>query len=497
MVSKTNIASLDIREVGVVKELKQGIVKVSGLPSCIFGQLVEFSRGSKGMVMGFNLEEVLIIVLGDDSLINMGDTVTSRSELLSVPVGDNFAGRVVDCLARPIDGRPAITATDHYPVFREALGVMEREPITVPLHTGTKILDLVIPIGKGQRELIIGDRQTGKTSIAIDAILSQKGRNVVCVYCYIGGSYSALKKTMNLLNEKGALSYTIIVCATASSTPAEQYLVPYTAASLGEYFMFNGKDSLVVFDDLTKHAWAYRQISLLMERPPGREAYPGDIFYVHSQLMERAGRLRAGLGAGTMTFLPIVNTLQGDITGYIQSNLVSMTDGQVYLSSNLFFEGFKPAIDLGLSVSRIGSKVQSGAMRFASSGLRLQYAQYRELQRLTRLRTKLSKEAMSDIKRGETLRELLIQENGRPLSLAEEIVLFYAFKKKVLEILKPELLKTFKKEFFSFICNTNPTLVDKIEKAEELTDEIRVSLDKALINFFQDSKEASKNDTAR
>ncbi|MDO8536208.1 MAG: F0F1 ATP synthase subunit alpha [Candidatus Omnitrophota bacterium] len=488
MESRTNIASLDIREVGVVKELKQGIVKVSGLPSCIFGQLVEFSRGSKGMVMGFNREEVLVIVLGDDSLVNMGDTVSSRSELLSVPVGGNFTGRVVDCLARPIDGKGDIIASDSYPVFREALGVMEREPITVPLHTGTKILDLVIPIGKGQRELIIGDRQTGKTSIAVDAILSQKGRNVVCVYCYIGGSYSALKKTMNLLNEKGALSYTIVVCATAASTPAEQYLVPYTASSIGEYFMFNGKDSLVVFDDLTKHAWAYRQISLLMERPPGREAYPGDIFYVHSQLMERAGRLRAGLGGGTMTFLPIVNTLQGDITGYIQSNLVSMTDGQVYLSSNLFFEGFKPAIDLGLSVSRIGSKVQSSAMRFASAGLRLQYSQYRELQRLTRLRTKLSKEAMADIRRGETLRELFIQENGKPLSMAEEIVLFYAFKKKVLEILKPEPLKTFKKEFFSYIRNTNPSLVEKIENEQELTDSVREALDKEMINFFQDTK---------
>ena len=486
--SKTNIASLDIREVGVVKEVKQGVVKISGLPSCIFGQLIEFSRGAKGMVMGFSQAEVLAIVIGDDSSINMGDTVTSRSELLTAPVGSDFVGRVVDCLARPIDGKGDIIASDNYPVFREALGVMEREPITAPLHTGTKILDLVIPIGKGQRELIIGDRQTGKTSIAVDVILSQKARNVVCVYCYIGGSYSALKKTINLLNEKGALSYTIVVCATAASTPAEQYLAPYTAASLGEYFMFNGKDSLVVFDDLTKHAWAYRQISLLMERPPGREAYPGDIFYIHSQLMERAGRLRSGLGGGTMTFLPIVNTLQGDITGYIQSNLVSMTDGQIYLSSGLFFEGFKPAIDLGLSVSRIGSKVQSSATRFVSGGLRLEYAQYRELQRLTRLRTRLSKEALDQIRRGEALRELFIQENSKPLSLAEEIVLFYAFRKKILEILKPEAVKAFKKEFFAYLCNVNPSLVDNIEKEQDLSDDIMGAIDRELINYFQDVK---------
>ncbi len=488
MQAKTTISSLDIREVGTVKEAKQGIVKVSGLPSCIFGQRVDFSSGQKGMVMGFNQNEVLIIVLGDDSSINTGDTVSSRSELLSVPVGPSFVGRVVDCLARPLDGRGDISAADNYPVFREALGVMEREPITEPLQTGTKILDLVIPIGKGQRELIIGDRQTGKTSIAVDAILNQKGKDVICIYCYIGGSHSGLKKIVSLFNERGASAYTIVLCATAASTPAEQYLAPYVAACIGEYFMLNGQDALVVFDDLTKHAWAYRQLSLLLERPPGREAYPGDIFYVHSQLMERAGKLKSGLGGGTMTFLPIASTLQGDITGYIQSNLVSMTDGQIYLNSALFYEGFKPAIDLGLSVSRIGSKVQSPAIRYASGGLRLQYAQYRELQRLTRLRTKLSREAMDEIKRGETLRELFIQENGKPVSLAEEIVVFYAFKKRILEILKPDALKNFKKEFFSYLCNINPSLADKIEKEQALTGEITNALDREMINYFQDTK---------
>ncbi|MDP3791104.1 MAG: F0F1 ATP synthase subunit alpha [Candidatus Omnitrophota bacterium] len=492
MQKSTVISSLDIREVGAVKEVKQGIVKVSGLPSCIFGQLVDFGHGQKGMVMGFNQYEVLVIVLGDDSSINTGDTVTSRSELLTVPVGPGFVGRVVDCLARPIDARGDIKAADNYPVFREALGVMEREPVTAPLETGTKILDMVIPIGKGQRELVIGDRQTGKTSIALDAILNQKGKNVICIYCYIGGSQSALKKTMSLLNEKAASPYTIVLCATASSTPAEQYLAPYVAACLGEYFMFNGQDVLLIFDDLTKHAWAYRQLSLLLERPPGREAYPGDIFYIHSQLMERAGKLKAGLGGGTMTFLPIASTLQGDITGYIQSNLVSMTDGQIYLSSALFYEGFKPAIDLGLSVSRIGSKVQSPAIRNVSGGLRLQYAQYRELQRLTRLRTKLSKEAMDQIRRGETLRELLIQENGKPVSMAEEIVIFYAFKKRILEILKPDVLKNFKREFFKYLCNVEPMLVDKIEKEQTLTDDITTSLDRNIVNYFQDTNHLTK-----
>ena len=488
MQTKTNIPSLDIREVGAVKEIKQGIVKVSGLPSCIFGQLVDFSRGQKGMVMGFNQDEVLAIVLGDDSSINTGDTVTSRSELLTVPVGPSFVGRIVDCLGRPMDGSGDIAAVESYSVFREAFGVMEREPITEPLLTGTKILDLAIPIGKGQRELIIGDRQTGKTSIALDAILNQKGRDVICIYCYVGGSQSALKKTLNSLSERGALSYTIVVCASAASTPAEQYLAPYTAACLGEYFMFNGHDALVVFDDLTKHAWAYRQLSLLLERPPGREAYPGDIFYVHSQLMERAGKLRSGLGGGTMTFLPIASTLQGDITGYIQSNLVSMTDGQIYLSSALFYEGFKPAIDLGLSVSRVGSRVQSAAMRHVSSGLRLEYAQYRELQRLTRLRTKISKDALEQIKRGEVLTELLTQESGKPVRLAEEIFLFYAFKKRVLEILKPDMLKDFKAEFFPHLCGVNPALVETIEKEQGLTYEIMAAIDRELVNYFQGRK---------
>ncbi|MBN2119633.1 MAG: F0F1 ATP synthase subunit alpha [Candidatus Omnitrophica bacterium] len=483
------IPTLDIKEVGSVKEVKHGIVKADGLPSCVYGQLVEFSGGIKGMVIGFTPSEVLIIVLGDDRNISVQDKVTSQTELLTVPVGDNFIGRIVDSLGKPLDGKGDIPSADYYPVFRQAAGVMEREPISEPFLTGTKILDLAVPIGKGQRELIVGDRQTGKTSIALDAVINQKGKNVICIYCWTGGSYTTFKKIMHTLAEKRTLGYTLAVCATAASPTAEQYLSVYTAATLGEYFMYKGKDVFVIFDDLTKHAWAYRQISLLLERSPGREAYPGDIFYIHSQLVERAGRLHPDFGGGTMTFFPIVETLQGDITGYIQSNLVSMTDGQVYLNTGLFHEGFKPAIDLGLSVSRIGSKVQCPAIRELGGGLRLEYAQYREMLRMTKLRTRLSDEAMQQMKRGEVLHELLMQENYNPVSLVEEIVLFYAFQKRILEVLDPGQLTRFKNEFFGFLYAKNPSFVQKIEETQELTQDIKGLLDKEFIEYFKKLKE--------
>lgn len=484
-----HIPALEVKEVGTVKEVRHGVVKVSGLPSCIYGQLVELSDGVKGMVIGFNPQEVLLIVLGDDRRIHVGDTVFSHSEMLSVPVGDAFVGRMVNCLGQPLDGKGPIAAQEASPAFRQAAGVMEREPLTQPLMTGIKILDLAIPIGKGQRELILGDRQTGKTSLAVDAILNQRERDMVCIYCWVGGSSSAFRKVLHALAQQGAQAYLIGVCAFADHSPAEQYLAPYTAAALGEYFMYHGRDVLVVFDDLTKHAWAYRQMSLLMERSPGREAYPGDIFYVHSQLMERAGRLKASLGGGTMTFLPIAETLQGDVTGYIQSNLISMTDGQIYLNTALFREGFKPAIDMGLSVSRIGSKVQCPAVRELSEGLRLTYTQHREMVRMTRLRTRLSEESMERLRRGEALRELLIQAVGRPVSLAEMIVLFYAFKRKILEVLPEEDLKRFKLEFFLFLQQQHPELVEQLERDQALSPPLRDALNQAFVDYFRMLKE--------
>jgi len=355
--------------------------------------------------------------------------------------------------------------------------------------TGIKMLDLTIPIGKGQRELIVGDRHIGKTSIALDTIINQRDKDVICIYCWIGGSYTAFESFVKDLSAMGVLKYMIAVCAPAASPAAEQYLAPYTAASLGEYFMNKGKDVLVVFDDLTKHAWIYRQISLLLERAPGREAYPGDIFFLHSQLMERAGKLKKELGGGSMTFLPIVETLQGDITGYIQSNLVSMTDGQIYLNSNLFHSGIKPPIDLGLSVSRIGSKVQCEAIKEVSGFLRLEYMQYRETIRLTRLRTRLSEEARARIRRGETLQELLLQDNFNPFSLVEEVIIFYAFQRKILEVLAPHVLKKFIEEIVGFIFRQEPKLIEDINQKQKLTDDIKKRLDAVFLKYIRKIKQ--------
>jgi len=373
--------------------------------------------------------------------------------------------------------------------FSEVPMVMDREPITQPLLTGIKALDLLVPIGKGQRELIVGDRHIGKTSITLDIILNQKDKDVICVYCWIGGSYSAFEAFLKELASRGALKYMIAVCAPAASPAAEQYLAPYTAASLGEYFMNKGQDVLVVFDDLTKHAWIYRQMSLLLERAPGREAYPGDIFFLHSQLMERAGKLKKDLGGGSMTFFPIVETLEGDITGYIQSNLVSMTDGQIYLNSDLFHEGIKPAIDLSLSVSRIGRKVQCKAIKEVSSFLRLEYTQYRELLRLTRLRTRLSEDAQVRLRRGEVLQELLLQNNFAPVSLVEEIILFYAFLRKILETLPLPVLKRFKQEIMDFVSQQEPELIQDIENKQELTPQIKKRLDAVFLKYFRKIKQ--------
>jgi len=486
------IPLIEIREVGFVKDVRRGIARVSGLPSCVYGQMVQFPEGTKGIVMGFNPQEVLIIILGSEGEITVGDSVTSLTDLLTVPVGERFLGRVVNSLGESVDGKGPISSNDFFPVFREAPGVIEREPVTEPLPTGIKIIDLAIPIGRGQRELIIGDRQVGKSTIGIDAIINQKDQDVICIYCWIGGPQAVLKKIIQTLIDKDALKYTIVVTSSADTAAAEQYITPYAACALGEYFMYSGRHVLVVFDDLTKHAWIYRQMSLLLERSPGREAYPGDIFYLHSQMLERAGKLKKERGSGSMTFLPIVETLQGDISGYIQTNLISITDGQLYINSNLFREGFKPAIDLGLSVSRIGSRVQSPGVKEVSSGLRLEYAQYREMLRMTKLRTRLSPEAMAKMKRGETLSELLTQPNNRPIPIEEQIILFYAFRRKVLEALSPPMLKKFIAGFYRHLIVDNPTLIKLIKDKKELTQEIKVGLDKMLVSFFKVLKEEER-----
>ncbi|MFH1190249.1 MAG: F0F1 ATP synthase subunit alpha [Candidatus Omnitrophota bacterium] len=481
-----NSITFDVKELGYVQSIRKFIVIAKGLPSCMNGQIVEFAGGVQGLVMGFTEEKVQILVLGDASSIRAGDKVYNKAKSLDLPVSKDYIGRIVNGLCQPQDYLGPINAEDHYPVFRVAPGVMERVPVKETLESGTLIIDAIIPLAKGQRQLLIGDRLTGKTSVAMDAIINQKGKNVVCIYCCIGKPYSSLLKILDTLVEKEALDYTIVVSGVASLSTGEQYLAPYTACMLGEYFMYNGRDVLVVFDDLTKHAWIYRQICLLLERAPGREAYPGDIFYIHSQLVERAGYMKPERGGGSMTFLPIVDILQGDLTGYIPTNLISMTDGQLYFSTPLFNKGFKPAIDFGLSVSRIGNKAQWPAMKSLSKSLRIDYIQYKELLQMTQLRTTgLSKEAEGKLKRGEVINQLIVQDKNAPVALEEQIIYLYALSKGILDNLSAAQVKQFKAEIFRFINERYPDCCVKMRDTKEMSDEIKSKFDAAFKEYLE------------
>jgi len=481
----STVSPITIKEIGCVKAVKKAIARVGGLSNFMNGQIIDFAGGTKGLIVGFNGEEILALILGEESAVRIGQEVYTREEEFKIPVGEEFIGRVVNALAEPLDGKGQVIAPEYYPVFREAPDTMERDSISSPLETGTKIIDAIIPLSRGQRELVIGDRMTGKTTIGVDAILNQKNKNVVCIYCCIGKSFSSLLRIAQVFKTNDAFDYTMIVSATASAVVGEQYLAPYTACALGEYFMHRGRDVLVVFDDMTKHAWSYRQLSLLLERPPGREAYPGDIYYVHSQLIERAGRLNKQSGGGSMTFLPIVDTLQGDVTGFIPSNLISITDGQIYLSASLFNEGLKPAVDLAMSVSIIGVRTQNPILKNLSAGIRLEYAQYRELLRLTKLKTDLTAQAEQKIRRGEVIRSLLAQDKNRPVSTEELIVLLYALDKKILDDLPAERIDRFKDEIWDYTMKGAPALAKELSSAAELAKEISAELDKVLVRYFE------------
>ncbi len=484
-----SIESVSISEIGRVKEIKQAIVKVEGLQNCMLGQLVTFKTGMKGFVMGFNPGEVLVLLLGVSKGIKSGDEVYLRDEAFKVPVGNRFLGRLVNSLCEDIDGKGAVEPDLHADIFREAPAVLDREPVDQMMATGIRIVDSILPIGKGQRQLIIGDRMTGKTSIAVDSILYQKGRDMVCIYCCIGSAHTAFEKVVSLFKEKGALDYTVVVAALASAPIGEQYLAPYTASALGEYFMHDGRDVLVVFDDLTKHAWAYRELSLLLERPPGREAYPGDIFYLHAQLMERGANLSTEMGGGSMTLLSIANTLQGDISGFIPTNLISMSDGQIYLNATLMGEGFKPAVDLGLSVSRIGTKIQPPGFRELTKNLELQYIRYRELLKATKLRSGISEEVTASLRHGEKLEKLYIQERDCPSSLAEQYVFYYAFRERILDKLTDGQFEQFKKGIFPFAAHVVPAVVKSMEMGVLLSKEEEAALKRCLVDFCHDQWE--------
>ncbi len=475
----------EIREVGKVQSVRKFIVIATGLPSCINGQIIEFDKGMKGIVMGFKEDKAQILVLGSAASIRNGDEVFNRGETLVLPVGDAFVGRVVTGLCEPVDGKGPITPDEYYPVFRDAAGIMDRVPVRETLETGTVSLDAGIPIALGQRQLLIGDRLTGKTMVAVDAILNQKKTGVVCIYCCIGKPYSSLTKTLSLIQGRGALEYSIVVSGVSSISVGEQYLAPYTAAMLGEYFMYHGRDVFVVFDDLSKHAWVYRQICLLLERAPGREAYPGDIFYVHSSLLERAAYLKPELGGGSMTFFPLVEILQGDVTGYISTNLISITDGQIYFNSNLFNKGFRPAIDFGLSVSRIGSKGQWSAMKEVSKSLRIDYLQYHELLQMSQIRTSgLSKEAEARLKRGQAMTQILIQSKNSPVAIERQVLYLYALNKGVLDNLSMEQMDQFKQEFYPFMETQDPGTLAELRETKALTPEMKEKFNERLKEFF-------------
>jgi F-type H+-transporting ATPase subunit alpha len=411
--------------------------------------------------------------------------VSGTSEPFTIPVGEGFIGRMVDALGVPCDGKGDIQSDMIKPVFAASAPITERAPVDGFLYSGTKVLDALVPLGKGQRQLIMGDRMTGKTTLAVDAILSQKGRNVVCLYCCVGKAVVALEKVIAVLAERGALTYTGIVAATDSATAGEQYIVPFSAATIGEYFMKKGRDVLVVFDDLTKHAWAYRQLSLLLERPPGREAYPGDIFYVQTQLMERAGRLNNEAGGGSMTFLGIADTLQGDLTGYIPSNLISICDGIVYMNSSLFGEGMRPAVDFNLSISIVGGRSQLPILRALSGSLRRDYLQYVEVARLSKLQSGLSKEAEQVMKRGQALVGVMQQAQYKPVELAEEVLLLYALKTGLLDDLDAAELKAFQLNIGGFSKTHDTALLKDIEESKSLNSAMERRLSDALKAFFE------------
>jgi len=478
---------LKLKEHGTVAEIRQDVVNVTGLTNCMNGQLVTIGGSSKGVIVGFDPDYVLVLVVNEGNPIKPGDSVTTTLDEFKIPVGDAFIGRRFNALARPLDGMGNIKESSSHTIFTQAPGVLERTPLDSVMATGVKIVDMTLPIGKGQRMLIIGDRMTGKTAVGIDAIINQRGKNVICIYCLIGKSEAAMNKVIEIFDRKGVWEYGMMVVAGASDPMGQQYLCPYVAASMGEYFMDQGRDVLVVFDDFTKHAWAYRQISLLLERAPGRDAYPGDIFYIHSQLVERAGQLKPEKGGGTMTHLPIVETLQGDVAGYIPSNIISMTDGQIYFNASLFGEGFKPAIDMGLSVSRIGSKVQWNAVKKMAGMLKLEFVRYKELEKLTRIKAGVSPEAEARLQQGKCLEELLKQDESEPVAMEEQVIILYAFQNGFLKTTTPSDVKRKLAEFVKLVRQNCPDAVAKLIETQKITDEVKEALNEQLERFVHTS----------
>lgn len=473
-------------EVGNVISVGDGIATIHGLDHAMYGEIVVFECGVKGMIQDIKKNSVGCILFGSDTEIYEGSRVKRTYKKAGVPVGDAFVGRIVNALGEPIDGKGDIKADDYRMVEQPAPSIVDRKSVSQPLETGILAIDSMFPIGRGQRELIIGDRQTGKTSIALDTILNQKGKNCICIYNAIGQKASTVAKLVGDLKKHGAMDYTVVVCATASDPASLQYIAPYSATAIAEYFMYQGKDCLIVYDDLSKHAVAYRAISLLLERPPGREAYPGDVFYLHSRLLERSSRLSDELGGGSITALPIIETQAGDVSAYIPTNVISITDGQIYLESDLFFSGQRPAVNVGLSVSRVGGAAQTKAMKKAAGSLRVDLAQFREMEVFTQFSSDLDDDTKAQLDYGRGLMELLKQPLGRPLSLAEQVItLVAAIGKKFVGVPVGEI-KSYQAEMLEYFETNQAEIVDEINKYKVLDDELRTKILSAVDLFKKD-----------
>lgn len=468
---------------GTIIQIGDGVSRVYGLDNCIEGELLEFPNGVFGMALNLEQDNVGCVLLGPEKGIKEGDVVKRTGRVVEVPVGEALIGRVVDSLGKPLDGKGPIKTYETRPIEIEAPGVIERQSVNEPLQTGIKAIDSMIPIGKGQRELIIGDRQIGKTAIAIDTIINQRDKNVKCIYVAIGQKQSTVAHIVNTLTEMKAMDYTIVVSATASDSAPLQYIAPYAGCSMGEYFMNKGEDVLIIYDDLSKHAVAYRTMSLLLRRPPGREAYPGDVFYIHSRLLERAAKLSDKLGGGSLTALPIIETLAGDVTAYIPTNVISITDGQIFLETELFYSGQKPAVNAGISVSRVGGSAQIKAMKQVSGSLRLELAQYRELVAFSQFGSDLDKEAKSRLEKGRRLVEILNQDQYNPMPVEKQIMILYAAVNNYLSDIEVSDLRVFEGRFLEYMDTHHRNLGKEILDKQELTEEIKSELNISIEEF--------------
>ena len=467
-------------EIGYVIQVGDGIAKVHGLEKCKANELLQFENDSYGMALNLEENYVSAVMLGTDVGISEGGLVKRTGRVVSVPVGEALIGRVVDALGQPIDGKGPIQAAELRPIERNAPGIIERQPVSVPLQTGIKAIDSMIPIGRGQRELIIGDRQTGKTVIAMDTIINQKGKDVICIYVAIGQKRSTVAQMVDTLARNGAMDYTIVVSATASELAPLQYIAPYSGCAMGEYFMDQGKDVLIVYDDLSKHAVAYRALSLLIRRPPGREAYPGDVFYLHSRLLERAARVAPEFGGGSMTALPIIETQAGDVSAYIPTNVISITDGQIYLESELFHSGVRPAINPGISVSRVGGNAQIKAMKKVSGSLKLMYSQYRELQSFAQFGSDLDADTKARLAQGARIVEILKQDRNTPIDVELQVCIIYAVVNDLLADVPVERIGDFEAALFDHLTVQRPTILESIRDSKLLTSETEAQLREAI-----------------